>query len=57
MLKIYQMQSKLCLDQYNTEQAELSWGSVQVETVRLQRQIDPGLMDIQLKLTEFRSQE
>ena len=51
------MQSKLCLDQYNTEQAELSWGSVQAETVGLQRQIDPSLMDIQVKLTEFHSQE
>ena len=32
------------------KQAELSWGSVQAETVRLQRQIDPGLRDIQLEL-------
>ena len=37
------------------EQAELSWGSIQAETVRLQRQIDPGLMDIHLKFSEFRS--
>ena len=35
------------------EQAELSWGSVQAETVRLQRQNDPGLMDIHLKFTEI----
>ena len=28
------------------EQAGLSWGSVQAETVRLQRQTEPGLMDI-----------
>ena len=34
-------------------QAELSWGSVQAETVRLQRQIDPSLMYIHLKYTEF----
>ena len=34
-------------------QAELSWGSVQAETVRLQRQIDPGWMDNHLKFTEF----
>ena len=36
-----------------TRQAELSWCSVQAETVRLQRQIDPVLMDIYLKFTEF----
>ena len=35
------------------KQAELSWGSVQAETVRLQRQIDPGLINIHLKFTEF----
>ena len=34
-----------------TEQAELSWGSVQAETVRLQRQIVPRLMDNPLKFT------
>ena len=35
------------------KQAKLSWGSVQAKTVRLQRKIDPGLMDIHLKFTEF----
>ena len=35
------------------KQAGLSWGSVQAETVRLQRQIDPGLMDIHLNLLNF----
>ena len=39
------------------EQAQLSWGSVQAKTVRLQRQIDPGLMDIHLKFTEFLSKK
>ena len=37
-------------------QAGLSWGSVKVKTVRLQRQIEPGWMDIHLKFTEFCSQ-
>ena len=39
---------------YNSrgKQAELSWGSVQAETVRLQRQIDQGLMDIHFKFTK-----
>ena len=32
-------------------------GSVQAETVRLQRQYDPGLIGIHLKLAEFLSQE
>ena len=31
----------------------LSWGLVQAETVRLQKQIEPGLMDTHLKYTEF----
>ena len=34
-------------------QAELSWGSIQAETVRLQRQIETDLMDIHLKFTEY----
>ena len=39
------------------EQGGLNWGSVQAETVRLQSQIEPGLMDIHLKFTEFCNQE
>ena len=35
----------------------LSWGPVQTKTVRLQRQIEPGLMEIYLKLMKFLSQE
>ena len=33
-------------DRIELKQAGLSWGSVQAETVRLQRQSDPGLIDI-----------
>ena len=39
------------------EQAGLSWGSVQVKTVRLQRQSEPGLKDIHMKLTKILSKE
>ena len=35
------------------KQAELSWGSVQAETVRLHRQTESGFMVICLKLTDF----
>ena len=44
----------LCQRKFSKEQAELSWGSVLAETVRLQRQIDARLMNIHLKFTEFR---
>ena len=40
-----------------TKQGGLSLGSVQAETVRLSRQIEPTLMDIHLRFTEFCSQE
>ena len=39
------------------EQAGLSWGSVQAEKVRMQRQFDPGLIGNYLKLAQFFSQE
>ena len=42
---------KAWLSQY--KQAGISWGSVHTETVRLQRQIEPALIDIDLKFTEF----
>ena len=57
---------KIQCDKYNVtntmrqmqwEQAGLSWGSVQAETVRLQRQSEPGLKDIHMKLTEILSEE
>ena len=35
------------------KQAELSWGSVQAETVRPHRQTESGFMVICLKLTDF----
>ena len=41
---------------YN-RQAGLSWESVPAEAVRLQKQIESGLMDIHLKFTEFCSEE
>ena len=36
-------------EEFHKKKTKLSWGSVQAETVRLQRQIDPGLMNIHLK--------
>ena len=41
---------------FSIEQAGLSWGSVQAKTVRLQRQSEPGLKDVHVKLTEILSQ-
>ena len=35
-----------CLWKRNSEQAGLSWGSVQAKTVRLQSWIESGLIDI-----------
>ena len=42
---------------FKKRQAGLSWGLVQVETVRLQRQIESGFLVIYLKLTEFHTSE
>ena len=39
--------NKIILEEIRKKQTGLSWGSVKAETGRLQRQIEPGLMDIQ----------
>ena len=35
---------------FNKEQAGLSWGAIHAKTVRLQRQIEEGLIDIHFKV-------
>ena len=43
----------VCMFQAQIQQAGLIWGSVQAETITLQRQIEASLIDIHFKFYEF----